>query len=116
MSAKLDGVWKITDYPQHSECVGCTFDIAPSEDGENTYNLESTVRNTYVFTLQHDPTANHWKTLKIKSTLKSCTTEEVDKEQIIKKLVLEIEKLEAQGRQLTLETNDGEKVRFNRLN
>jgi hypothetical protein len=40
----------------------------------------------------------------------------VDKEQLIKKLVLEIEKLEAQGRQLTLETNDGEKVRFNRLN
>ncbi len=116
MPAKIDGVWKITDYSQHPECVGCTFDIAPSEEGENIYNLESTVRNTYVFTLQYDPTANQWKIPKIKSTLKSATTEEVDKEQVIKKLVLEIEKLEVHGRQLTVETTNGEKVRFNRLN
>jgi len=116
MSAKIDGVWKITDYSQHPECVGCTFDITPSEEGENIYNLASTVRNTYVFTLQYDPTANNWKIPKIKSTLKSVTTEEVDKEQVIEKLVLEIEKLEVQGRQLTLETTNGEKVRFNRLN
>ena len=115
MSAKIDGVWKITDYPQHPEFVGCIFDITPSEEGENMYNLEFKMRNTYVLTLQHDPATNQYKIPKCKSTLKSATMEELDQEHLLKKLVLEIEKLEAQGRQqLILETKNNEKVQFDR--
>jgi hypothetical protein len=112
----VEGGWKITDYPQHPECVGCEFEIKRQDNNENAYRLHTRVINNLNTSLEYNPSTKQWKSSHGASTLMAGPPELMQKETVVNSLISGIQKLEVQGdQQLLLKTNNGEQVRLERF-
>ena len=111
----VEGNWKIVDYPQHPECVGCQFKIKRKDQGQHGYDLYTSVVNSLNCSLEYNPITNEWKTTGYISTLMSGSPEEMEKESVLNNLISDIQNLKVQGEHhLIIETDGGEQVQLER--
>ncbi|CAF2482011.1 unnamed protein product [Rotaria sp. Silwood2] len=110
------GHWKVVDYPQHPECIGCQFNISHDDETTNLYRLNAHVVNSLFCPLEHNPISNEWTLAgAVGSTLMLGPPEEMKKENIIGDLISRIQNLEVEGGQhLVITTNNGEQIRLER--
>jgi hypothetical protein len=110
----IEGNWKVVDYPQHPECVGCKFEIKGYGFDPNVFKLNIVKYLNCI--LQHKPGNKKWEISNLFSTEKNGSPEERDKANPFRKLVFGLEKLEVRNQQqLIIKTNNDEQVRLKRL-
>ncbi|CAF0899088.1 unnamed protein product [Rotaria sp. Silwood1] len=110
----VEGNWRIIDYPSHPECIDCKFAI--SKESPNVYGLHAHVVNSMNCSLEYDPANDQWKSSPILRTRKGGPPEAMKKEDLICKLIADIQGLEAQGEQhLVIRTSGGDQVRLERF-
>ncbi|CAF1392697.1 unnamed protein product [Rotaria sordida] len=114
--AKVVGQWKIVDYPQHPECIGCQFSIRQDDEKPNLYRLNAHVVNSIFCPFEHNPTTNEWTLAGgVGATLMLGPPEEMEKEGVIGNLISRIQNLEVEGGQhLVITTDNGEQIRLKR--
>ena len=111
-----EGDWKIVGYSQHPECVGCTIEIKGLGLDPDRFQFSVHVVNYLKCVLQHHSPTNAWETSDFFSTAMNGSSEDMKKERVFRKLISGLKRLEVQDeQQLTIETNDGEKVQLDRL-
>ncbi len=112
----VEGDWKIVDYPQHPECVGDKIEIKGHTLDPNMFTLNVHVVNDLNCILQHNSTTDQWETSDWFATEMSGSPEEMHKEQLFRKLIFSLQKLEVHDEeQLIIKTNDHEQIRLQRL-
>jgi hypothetical protein len=112
----VEGDWKIVDYPQHPECVGCKIEIKGHSLDPNMFILNIEVVNHLNCNLQHNSTTDQWETSDFFTTEMDGSPEEMHKEHVFKKLILNLRKLEIHDEEhLIIKTNDHEQIRLEHL-
>ncbi|CAF2482978.1 unnamed protein product [Rotaria sp. Silwood2] len=112
----VEGDWKIVDYPQHSECLNRKIEIKGCGLDPNVFKLDVQLVNHLSCILKHNSTNNQWKISGFSSTEISGSPKEREKEEVFRKLISHLQKLEVQHEeQLIIKTNDGEQVRLQRV-
>ena len=111
-----EGDWKIVAYSQHPECVGSKIEIKGYGLDPNLFRLSVHVVNFLKCILHHSSTTNQWTSSDFFSTLFNGSPEDMKKERAFKQLISGLKRLEVQDEQkLTIEIDDGEQVRLERL-
>ncbi|CAF1405607.1 unnamed protein product [Rotaria sordida] len=110
------GHWKIVDYPQHPECIGCQFSISHDYEKPNSYRLNAHIVNNLFCPLEYNPTSNEWTLAGgVGTTLMLGPLEEMKKENVISDLISCIQNLKVEGGQhLVIKTDNGEQIRLER--
>lgn len=112
----VEGHWKIVEYPQHRQCVGCQFEIQRSDEGQNHYRVHAHVVNNMSCQLEHNSTTNTWRASPVMSTMMMGPPDQMEKEQAINNLMSGIQALNVDSNQnLVIRTNAGEQVRLQRF-
>ena len=112
----VEGDWKIVDYPQHPECIGCQIKIKGHGLDPNLFQLHVHVVNYLTCLLEHHSANDRWESSNFFSTAIPGSHETIDNEHFFRKLVANIQKLEVHDEHvLTMKTNDGQLVRLERL-
>ncbi|CAF1273442.1 unnamed protein product [Rotaria sordida] len=112
----VEGDWKIIGYSQHPECVNCNIKIKGYGLDPHMFKLCMHVVNNLNCTLKHNSATNQWRISDFFSTEIHGSPTEMHKEDIFKKLISELQKLEVQDeKKLIIQTSCGEQVRLERL-
>ncbi|UJR20432.1 hypothetical protein I4U23_023563 [Adineta vaga] len=112
----VEGDWKIVDFPQHSECIGCQLEIQRQDGSQHMYHLYARVVNNLSCRLEFTSSLNEWKPSHVMSTMMAGPPEEMEKETVVSGLISNIQRLNVQGQgQLIIQTKNGEQVRLERF-
>ncbi|CAF3691605.1 unnamed protein product [Rotaria sp. Silwood1] len=111
----VEGKWKVLDFPQHPECIGCEFKVQRHEHIENMYVLFANVVNMLHCNLEHNPTTNEWKSADVMSTLMAGPSELMKEEQVISNFLSEIQNVHVEDQQiLIMRSKNGVEIKLER--
>ncbi|CAF1140955.1 unnamed protein product [Rotaria sp. Silwood1] len=112
----IEGDWNIVDYPEHPGYVNCKIEIKGHGLDPNVFKLNMHAVNDLSCILKHNSTTNQWEISDFFSREMNGSPEEMDKEDVFRKLITSLQKLEVQDeQQLIITTNDNEQIRLERL-
>lgn len=111
-----EGDWKVADYAEHPECVGCTMEIRGHGLDPNTFKLHIHVVNYLTCILHHHSGNDQWDASDVFSTRMTGPPEQLDEEHAFRQMLSHLRKLTVKDEhQLIIETTTGELVRLERL-
>ena len=112
----VEGDWKVVDYPQHPESVGCKIEIKGQGFDPHMFTLQIKIINRLKCNLQYNSKKNQWKTSDFLKTEMIGPPEGIKKEHLFKNVIFNLQKLEVHNeKQLIIKTNDQEQIRLQRL-
>ncbi|CAF1295383.1 unnamed protein product [Adineta steineri] len=113
---KIEGNWKIIDYPKHPECMDCKINIKGHGLDPNMFKLHIHLINDLSCILEHNSKTQVWKISNFFSTKLIGTREQIAKEYDLRKVITSLQKLTVNNeKELIMKTNFGEQIRLERL-